>query len=152
MTKDQTRRLPTRRAFLGGAGVLALAAASYSLWPRASGAQTLSVEEAHTLAASGDIVLVDIRRPDEWARTGVPEHGVTIDMRRDDFEAAVTAAAGGKPVALICARGVRSRRSAAKLLAAGVADVLDVPEGMLGSQSGAGWLGKDLPTVPPAEN
>jgi rhodanese-related sulfurtransferase len=118
---------------------------AYRLWPRPLAQQRISADEAHDLARAGRIVLIDIRRPDEWARTGVPDHGVPIDMRRTDFMQAVQAAAGGKPVALICARGVRSRKLARQFEDAGITSVIDVSEGMLGSAAGPGWLAKSLP-------
>ena len=51
------------------------------------------------------------------------------------------------PVALICARGARSFRVTLQLAAFGITDIVDVPEGMLGSAAGPGWLSRGLPTV-----
>ena len=62
---------------------------------------------AHDLAARGEILLVDIRRPDEWRRTGLPQGAVALDMRRADFIAALTDAAGADrdaPIATLRAR------------------------------------------------
>jgi rhodanese-related sulfurtransferase len=112
----------------------------------------LSVAEAHAQADDGAVLLVDIRRPDEWRRTGVPEGAVPLDMRRDDFIAALAGLTGedrSRPVALICARGVRSARLATRLSAAGFTQVRDVPEGMLGSAAGPGWLAAGLPVETP---
>ena len=111
---------------------------------------TLSTPDAHKAALAGEIVLVDIRRPDEWERTGLGEGAVPIDMRRDDFTDVLLTHTGGRtdaPVALICARGVRSRRMTQVLNAAGFNMIIDVPEGMLGSGAGPGWLKRGLPTV-----
>ena len=47
----------------------------------------------------------------------------------------------------MCARGVRSRRLTARLTEAGFTNIIDVPEGMLGSSAGPGWLKNDLPTT-----
>ena len=91
-----------------------------------------------------------IRRPDEWRATGVPEGAQPVDMRRDDVITAILAAAGGdpaRPIALICARGVRSARLATTLHAAGFTHVIDVNEGMLGSAAGPGWIRAGLPVV-----
>lgn len=110
----------------------------------------LSVEDAHRAALAGAITLVDIRRPDEWAATGIGEGAHGIDMRRDDFIAALTELAGpdrAAPVALICARGVRSSRLAARLQEAGFTTIINVPEGMLGSVAGPGWVAADLPVT-----
>lgn len=114
-----------------------------------NGAGSLTPQEAHAAAAEG-LLLIDIRRPDEWARTGIGERAIPIDMRRDDFEAEVLKAAGSdtaRPIAVICARGVRSRRMTARLTKAGFTSIIDVPEGMLGSGAGPGWIARGLPLV-----
>lgn len=69
-------------------------------------------------------------------------------MRRKDFIAALDQVTGGDksvPVALICARGVRSARLSNRLTEAGYTNIIDVPEGMLGSPAGPGWLQSGLP-------
>ena len=71
-------------------------------------------------------------------------------MRRDDFVQALTELVAGdlnSPVALICARGVRSARMSNKLTAAGFTQIIDVPEGMLGSAAGPGWVRAGLPVM-----
>lgn len=143
---------PTRRRVLG----LAVLAGAVGLigWrrlhPTYSG-ERLSVAEAHAAALAGEVTLVDIRRPDEWRLTGIGEGAQPLDMRRADFETALAELLGGDraaPVALICARGVRSARMATRMAKAGFTHVFDVPEGMLGSGAGAGWLGAGLPVMP----
>lgn len=112
----------------------------------------LSVGDAHQRAVAGEILLIDIRRPDEWARTGVAAGAEPLDMRLADFQdrlAVLMARRPGVPVAVICARGVRSRALSARLRQAGIDDVMDVPEGMLGSGAGPGWLAAGLPVVRP---
>ncbi|WP_043768175.1 rhodanese-like domain-containing protein [Roseivivax isoporae] len=144
-----------RRTVLAG-GVAALAVAGALLWPEPGlpdGVVALSADAALERVRNGSIWLVDIRRPDEWAVTGVAEDAIPLDMRRDDFLAALeeaTRTAPERPVALICARGVRSRRMAGRLHAAGIPAVADVSEGMLGSGAGPGWIARGLPvtTVP----
>ncbi|WP_246227641.1 rhodanese-like domain-containing protein [Roseobacter ponti] len=132
---------------LAGGGVLA--AGWFNVFAENDG-NALSPGEAHDLAARGDILLVDIRRPDEWVRTGVGEGALPIDMRRADFIDELLVRTGGRtdvPVALICARGVRSRRLSARLESAGFTEIRDVPEGMLGSGAGPGWLDRGLPVT-----
>ncbi|MDD9720168.1 rhodanese-like domain-containing protein [Sulfitobacter sp. PR48] len=114
------------------------------------GEGALSAPEALARAQLGEILLVDIRRPDEWQATGIPLGAVPLDLRRDDFVEALLAEAGGdraRPVALICARGVRSARLGKRLSQAGFTAILDVPEGMLGSGAGPGWLARGLPVM-----
>lgn len=152
---SQTTKAPTRlsrRGFLALGAICvitggAVTARWFNIWAHA-GENALSAPDAHRAAQSGDIVLIDIRRPDEWALTGVGEGAVPLDMRRKDFiEALIVEVQGdhSRPVALICARGVRSRKQAAKLVDAGFTEIIDVPEGMLGSGAGPGWIKRGLP-------
>lgn len=142
-----------RRSILLGVGAVALAGGTAWLLPgRGSFAgPTLSAPEALARATAGTLTLIDIRRPDEWADTGIPAPARPLDMRRPDFEVELARLAGDRaaPVALICARGVRSKRMAARLQAAGFVNVIDVPEGMLGSSAGPGWRARGLPVVRP---
>ncbi|WP_170426550.1 rhodanese-like domain-containing protein [Ruegeria arenilitoris] len=141
----------TRRwVFLGGGAAIAagFAIREYRLIPPDYAGGQLSVQDAHQQAVSGDIVLVDIRTPREWRATGVGEGAYPLDMRRDDFEQALTELTNGNrgvPVALICARGVRSARLSNRLTEAGFTKIIDVPEGMLGSAAGPGWVRAGLP-------
>lgn len=143
-----------RRGFvLGGVAVLTGGAVVAGRWFNIAaevGKDALSAPQAHAQAVAGSITLIDIRRPDEWARTGVPEGGIALDMRRDDFIEALLAEVDGArdaPIALICARGVRSRGMSARLIEAGFRRIIDVPEGMLGSGAGPGWVKRGLPIV-----
>ncbi|KIT15800.1 rhodanese-like domain-containing protein [Jannaschia aquimarina] len=135
--------------------IIGTAAAIFGSWMWSSAdrfdGDALDPQAVHKAAAVGSILLIDIRRPDEWATTGLPEHGHGIDMRRDDFQEALLALAGTteRPIALICARGVRSDRLSARLTQAGFTRIIDVPEGMLGSSAGPGWLARDLPVSRP---
>jgi rhodanese-related sulfurtransferase len=151
-----TRRgLVVGGAVVGGVGLLMLGAIGSVRWFNVSAQVSggdLSVSDALRAVQSGEITLVDIRRPDEWNATGVAKGAVPIDMRRDDFIDLLLAKTDGDtsaPVALICARGVRSARMSSRLKAAGFTRIIDVPEGMLGSGAGPGWLKSGLPVVQP---
>lgn len=111
----------------------------------------LSVQDAHRRAVAGDITLIDIRRPDEWAATGIGAGAIPIDLRDPAFLEKLLAQQPDRtaPIALICARGVRSRGLAGALTNAGFTNIIDVPEGMLGSGAGAGWLAAGLPVTKP---
>ena len=147
--KGSAPRLGRRRAI--GLAVVA-GACGYTGWmlyavaPHFDG-EALSVTRAHARAVEGSLTLIDIRRPDEWARTGVGEGAHPLDMRRDDFTEALARLVPDRdaPIALICARGVRSARMANRLAEAGFTSVINVPEGMEGSGAGPGWLGTGLP-------
>jgi rhodanese-related sulfurtransferase len=137
----------SRRAFLiGAASTLATTAALAQTAPSNGG--DLSPPDAHALALLGEITLIDIRRPDEWAQTGSGEGARRLDMRRNDFIPELMKLVGGdpsKPVAVICARGHRSFRMSRTLKNAGFTNIIDVPEGMLGSRAGPGWIARNLP-------
>jgi rhodanese-related sulfurtransferase len=147
-----------RRTFLIGGTALALGAAGfvaadgqnlfYAAITEDFPGGTLTAAEAHAKAIAGEITLIDIRRPEEWAETGSGEGAHRIDLRREDFTDAVAALVDGNraaPIALICARGVRSARESNRLQAAGFTNIIDVPEGMLGSSAGPGWIAAGLP-------
>ncbi len=146
-----------RRTLLAGGGALLLAGGIYaaggqnlyySLITEEVIAEQITTPEAHKLAAEGAITLVDIRRPDEWAQTGTGEGAHRLDMRREDFISELSKITGGNtaaPIALICARGVRSARLTNRLTEAGFTNIIDVPEGMLGSTAGPGWIERGLP-------
>ncbi|QAX29368.1 rhodanese-like domain-containing protein [Leisingera sp. NJS204] len=145
------RGVSRRLALLGG---IAAAAGAGIWWQRRQPPDhdhpRLTVAEAFAQAQAGEITLVDIRTPQEWRASGVPVGSLQIDMRRDDFIAALQTAAGpdrALPVALICARGVRSARLTLALARAGFSNVFDVPEGMLGSGAGPGWIAANLPVA-----
>jgi len=144
--------LSRRRILLGGAAVVVVATAG--VWWRRQAPDhdrpRLAVAEAYQQAQSGDITLIDIRTPIEWKAVGVPVGSHQIDMRRKDFVEAVALATGGNrnaPIALICARGVRSARMTLALSEAGFSNIIDVPEGMLGSRDGPGWVAGNLPVA-----
>lgn len=125
-----------------------IAVRQYQLIPPDYVGERLTVQQAYQQAQTARIVLLDIRTPNEWRATGVGEAAHPLDMRRDDFISVVTELVEqdkSKPVALICARGVRSARMSNLLTEAGFTNVIDVPEGMLGSAAGPGWVRAGLP-------
>jgi rhodanese-related sulfurtransferase len=146
---------PARRTALRGlVAALAIGLAAISL-SGAEGTGSLSAPEALAKARAGRILLIDVRTPREWRATGVPEGARTINLHRPGgargFVRDVLEAAGGdksRPIALICARGVRSARGKRLLDASGFSHVTDVPEGMLGRGRRPGWLARKLPTRP----
>lgn len=151
-SRKSPRRTMVRRGFLlGGAAIATVGAAR---WYNVAGSitdGTLSVTDAHAAATSGTVTLIDIRRPDEWSLTGVGEGAVPLDMRDRAFTEKLLTIVADKnaPVALICARGVRSRGMTRRLTQAGFTNIIDVPEGMLGSGAGPGWIRTGLPVVRP---
>lgn len=111
----------------------------------------IPVKRAYQLSLENRIQLIDIRRPGEWRSTGVPRTATPITMHQNFKKflnelRRTTKAGSGAPVALICARGHRSRYMQKMLKKAGYTNIVDVTEGMLGSRRGPGWLKTGLPT------
>jgi rhodanese-related sulfurtransferase len=144
-------------------GLLGMLAAAVPLAPGTAPAQqahaqaatvvlkpVIPVGEAHARAQAGEIVLVDIRTPEEWKETGVATSAHAITMHQDPrrFTQQVLAVMGGdrtRPVALICRTGNRSSNLQAEMRRAGFTNVADVGEGMAGSRHGKGWLKSGFP-------
>jgi rhodanese-related sulfurtransferase len=138
---------PIRRVVLAGLlGVGLLAACA----PTSAGPE-IAAAEAQRRAQAGELVLIDIRRPEEWRETGVAQGAVRIDMRRADFADAVLQQLGGNraaPFAIICRTGNRTTQMQRELIGLGFSQVYNVREGMAGSAAGPGWLRQGLPVTP----
>ncbi len=110
---------------------------------------SLSVEETQEKLEREEIILVDIRTPQEWTKTGVAEHAQTFNLYADNFLENISALSQqnpGKPIALICASGRRSANTIRKMTKAlPNIQFKDVSEGMLGNTRHNGWLKKGLP-------
>lgn len=111
----------------------------------------LTVEAAYNAAQSGKIILVDIRTPKEWSKTGIGDGAVALDMTDKTFIPSLIALRESHPdtkIAFICATGGRSAYLNRYLWKNGFYNTADVTEGMLGSRAGPGWLKAKLPTYP----
>ncbi|CAA7615737.1 Rhodanese-related sulfurtransferase (fragment) [Candidatus Terasakiella magnetica] len=119
----------------------------------AAGITKVSAPEIYDLTQSGGTVLIDVRQPEEWKQTGVPEGARLISMRHPEggagFLRDVRSAVGGdanRPIAIICRTGNRSAAVSRALSDAGFTHIFDVSEGMAGSGDGPGWIKRGLPT------
>lgn len=115
-------------------------------------AEELSAPEAYSRASAGEITLIDVRSPSEWRQTGLPAHGEAVTIHDPDglpaFVRKIASLLGNdpsRPVALICASGVRSSYAEKLLEHAGFTTVYNIAEGMLGGRAGPGWLKRALP-------
>lgn len=134
----------TRRLFALGLGALALAT------PGVAGPHVISAQEAAQAVAAGEIVLIDIRTPDEWRESGVALGAWPIDMVSKDFGSRLQAllkAEADRPIAIICATGGRTEFLQKIIAQNGLGVVIDVGEGMYGSRHGQGWLKEKLPVA-----
>jgi rhodanese-related sulfurtransferase len=113
----------------------------------------LAVEDAHRLTKSGEVTLIDVRSELEWRKTGIAAGAHPISIRgaggEGEFLKAVGSVNGSqntKPVAFICASGIRSGRAASLVEKAGFTSVFNVRAGMNGNRrDGPGWVQKKLP-------
>jgi rhodanese-related sulfurtransferase len=125
-------------------------------WP--ASAEVLTPNAAETRAEAGQLTIIDVRLPQEWAETGLPAGAVGISLQnpktlraRPDFVNDVLHVLGGQrntPVAVICAGGTRSAIAAEQLAEAGFTKVYDISEGVSGGVHGPGWMQRHLPTEP----
>lgn len=132
---------------------LALAAEAERAWAEGSYPYvTVSAAEAFRQVESGNLLLIDVRTPDEWTATGVAHKALRLSIEHafddDDFVQQVRAAVDGdrsRPVAVICTSGPRSLRAWNLLIAHAFTRVMHVAEGMNGGDSGRGWIAAELP-------
>lgn len=119
-----------------------LIAQSRSVW---------TAEDAFKALLADSARIIDVRTRDEWKETGVGAGVWPLSMHEAGFPERLFAAkelSGKRHVGLICATGGRSASLLRALRQAGYSGYADIPEGMLGSGSGRGWIASDLPTVP----
>ena len=138
-----------------GTLLLALLAAGAILTCPAAAQRTatgtvMSAADAHAKAVAGEVVLVDIRTPEEWKDTGVPAsaHAISMHLTGPAFISGLKAAMGGdttKPLAIICNSGNRTSNIYADLQRAGFPNLINVAEGVGGGPFGRGWLKLGLP-------
>ncbi len=113
----------------------------------------LSADETHRRLEANQLTLIDVRSPQEWRQTGIAKGAKTITIHDPlgpaGFVSKIKASLRGKlnrPIALICAVGVRSTRAYQILKRAGIKFVYNVREGMIGNpKDGPGWLKRGLP-------
>ena len=115
----------------------------------------MTPEEANMRTESGEVVLIDVRSPEEWRQTGVPRGARRVTIHDPGglkgFLKAMAAAVDGdlkKPIALICARGNRSTFAQKVLGEAGFTRVFNIREGFTGGPYGPGWVKRGLPVEP----
>ncbi len=110
----------------------------------------LSAPEAQERVASGEMIVLDIRSPEEWTQTGVAEGVWPVSMHRPDFGQqlqAILAKYEPSQIGLICATGGRTAHVVSVLRQNGIEGITDVSEGMMGNPSGPGWIARGMPIV-----
>ncbi len=99
------------------------------------------------------MILIDIRRPEEWRETGVPRGAVMLSLERhpSGFEGFVLDLKTllhedlSRPVALICRTGRRTSLILPHLRKLGFNNAVHVTGGIFGNRTSTGWLAEKLP-------
>ena len=105
----------------------------------AAGYATVDVRTADDALSSNDAAqIVDVREPEEWAETGVPQGAVLIPLAEVESRAPAELDAGS-PVYVICRSGNRSRTASDVLIGLGFTEVYNVDGGV------TAWLDAGLP-------
>lgn len=68
------------------------------------------------MEANPDIIVIDVRTPDEIAQTGAIENSINIDFKASDFKEKISVLDKDKEYILFCKSGNRSRQ-ASKIMA-----------------------------------
>ena len=116
------------------------------------GPDDLTADAALAMANKGEIIIIDVRTPEEWKQTGVPENAKAIALNNPAFLNVLNEAINNdktKPIALICRTGNRSGHAQKQLAGMGFTNVKNIKEGMAGSSGGPGWLKRGLPLRQP---
>ncbi len=101
--------------------------------------------EASAYMDTRDVVLIDVRTPEEWAESGVAEGAERVTLQDPDFMTRVEAILDNDKdadVAFICRSGGRSAAARDQLIEAGYESVTSVTGGTLGEE---GWIASGLP-------
>ncbi len=114
--------------------------------------ERLTPADAYAWMHERDLLLVDVRTPQEWRYSGVPAGAVAINLSDPGgalgFATKVLDAVRGdrsRPVAAICYTNQRSQMAKRVLEYAGFQEVAYVVEGVMRSPAGPGWIGRGLP-------
>jgi len=115
----------------------------------------ITADQAKARLERGQMVLIDVRSPQEWRQTGIAPGARTVTIHDprglSGFVEAVKAAVGGdldKAIAVVCASGSRSTIAQKTLTEAGFTRITNLREGMLGGPYGPGWLPRGLAVEP----
>ena len=102
----------------------------------------IGVKEVLLGVEAGEIVLIDVREPDEWINTGSPKGSIRVPLQSPDFLDQVHSRTNYRkelPIALCCRSGIRGKKAAELLVQSGFENVSNVEGGM------KEWISENLP-------
>lgn len=111
---------------------------------------SLPAATANKQVQRGELVLIDVRSPTEWAMTGMPRDSIGAPMQAADFIAQARGAVLGdldQPIAVLGRGDEDAREAAEKLEAEGFREIYIIAGGMGSAATNTqGWLSSSLPT------
>lgn len=103
--------------------------------------RSVDVDEFAQVIAQEDVVVVDVRRAEEWAAGHLPQARHNIDVLQEDFSTkAENLLPKDKTIAIYCRSGRRSKDAADRLAKCGF-DVVELDGGIIS------WQERSMPTV-----
>jgi len=91
--------------------------------------ELITVEEMDSLLKLGEVKLIDVRTPQEFA-LGHIESAINIDFRNENFEELIAKVDKTKPVAVYCGKGGRSGKCSSFMKKAGFTKIYDLDGGI----------------------
>lgn len=86
--------------------------------------KNLTVEEVIILLdANPDIIVIDVRTPDEIAQTGAIENSINIDFKSSDFKEKISVLDKDKEYILFCKSGNRSGQASKIMVEMGFSNI-----------------------------
>lgn len=117
-----------------------------------SAPEIISAPDAHMAVQAGSAIVVDVRTPSEWRRTGIADNAVGISLQDKALVSKVLDAANGSHIAhiiVMCRTGRRSATAADILRENGFTNVSNLRESFAGNATdGPGWKARGLPIEP----
>jgi hydroxyacylglutathione hydrolase len=128
------RRMARQLEAVGFRRVLGILAGGVEAWREAGlpleSVESVAVPELAERLRRREVVLLDVRDPDEWAAGHVPGSiGIPYQQLREGRLEQLRGSADGLPVAVVCSAGNRAALAASVLRRAGVSGVVHVADG-----------------------
>ena len=97
---------------------------------KVEGAEVISPKEAHTLLQTNDILLIDVRTPEEFD-SGHIENAKNFDFKSNAFNEAIQTLEKEQPIIVYCRSGKRSAKSIKNFREAGFTKLYMLKGGLL---------------------
>lgn len=96
----------------------------------ASGLQNIKVEQLSKLKVDyPDLVIIDVRTPEEIAGGKIDENALEIDFKNSSFDSKISKLDKDKTYLIYCKSGGRSSKSAKKMISSGFKNIYNLDGG-----------------------